>query len=189
MPSAMKSVPTALADVLLIEPTVYADDRGWLFESYRPAALEALGLPARFAQENTSMSHAGVLRGLHFQARQPQGKLLSVASGTIFDVVVDLRADSPDRGRWVGVQLSADTPRLLWVPPGFAHGFYVTEGPAAVTYKLTAPYAPRWDRCLAWDDPTVGVRWPLTGPPRLSARDRQGMSWDDALASLQGDGR
>ncbi|RME23774.1 MAG: dTDP-4-dehydrorhamnose 3,5-epimerase [Deltaproteobacteria bacterium] len=185
----MKIVPTALADVRLVEPRVHADDRGWLVESHRPEAFEALGLPAHFSQENTSLSHPGVLRGLHFQVRHPQGKLITVARGTIYDVAVDLRPGSPDRGRWVGVLLSAATPRMLWVPPGFAHGFYVTEGPAVVCYKLTAPYAPDWDRCLSWDDPTVGVRWPLQGPPILSERDRRGMSWQEALACLEGEAR
>lgn len=173
----MRVTETEIPDVLLVTPTVHRDARGWLMESFHAERLAAFGIPRSFAQENRTLSQQGVLRGLHFQARQSQGKFVEVVTGAIYDVAVDMRDGSPTRGRWVGLELSADPPRSLWIPPGFAHGFYVMQGPAVVTYKLTAPYAPEWDRCLAWDDPTVGVRWPLQGPPLLSERDRQGQAW------------
>jgi len=173
----MDVTPTALPDVLVLTSPIHTDARGWLVECFSAAEMRACGLPDRFVQENCSTSHTGVLRGLHFQEGPAQGKLLQVVQGSIYDVVVDLRADSPTLGRWAGLRLAASQPARLWVPPGMAHGFYVTEGPAVVMYQLTAPYAPQWDHCLAWDDPTVGVRWPLQGSPLLSERDRQGLAW------------
>lgn len=173
----MRATPTRLPDVRLLRPEVHADARGWLVESFRAETLAALGLPVQFPQENLAWSQPGVLRGLHHQERQAQGKLVQVLVGAIWDVAVDLRADSPTRGRWVAQELCAERVEALWVPPGFAHGFYVTGGPALVQYKLTAPYAPEWDRCLAWDDPTLAIPWPLDGPPLLSERDQRGRAW------------
>lgn len=178
----MRSTPTRLPDVRLLQPQVHRDPRGWLAESFRADHLAALGLPTVFPQENQAWSRAGVLRGLHHQERQAQGKLVQVLVGAIWDVAVDLRADSPTRGRWVALELCEERVEALWVPPGFAHGFYVTRGPALVQYKLTAPYAPQWDRCLAWDDPTLAIPWPLEGAPLLSDRDRRGQSWADTPA-------
>mgnify|MGYP000862451996 CR=1 FL=1 len=175
----MRPLPTALPDVRLFALDRRADERGWLCESGRADLLLREGLPVAFAQENLSRSEQGVLRGLHFQERQAQGKLLLVLVGEIFDVAVDLRAGSPTRGRHAAMRLSAQEPTLLWVPPGFAHGFYVTQGPALVSYKLTAAWAPAWERCLAWDDPELGIDWPLTQPPLLSERDRAGQAWRD----------
>lgn len=175
----MRPLPTALPDVRLFALDRRADERGWLCESGRADLLLGEGLPAAFAQENLSRSEQGVLRGLHFQERQAQGKLLLVLEGAIFDVVVDLRAGSATRGKHAAMCLSAQEPTLLWVPPGFAHGFYVTQGPALVQYKLTAAWAPDWERCLAWDDPELGIDWPLSQPPLLSERDRAGQLWRD----------
>lgn len=173
----MRPLPTALPDVRLFALDRKTDERGWLCETSRAEWLHLHGLPAAFAQENLTRSEAGVLRGLHFQERRAQGKLLLVLQGVIFDVAVDLRAGSPTRGRHAAMTLSADEPTVLWVPPGFAHGFYVTEGPALVLYKLTEAWAPQWDRCLAWDDADLGIDWPLTGPPLLSAKDQAGLAW------------
>ena len=173
----MRALPSQIPDLRLFQAPVHRDARGWLVESFRAVDLLQAGLPSSFPQENCSLSEAGVLRGLHFQERQAQGKLITVLSGEIFDVVVDLRSGSPTRGWWLGLSLRADEPSSFWVPPGFAHGFYVRSGPALVQYKLTRPYAPRWDRCLAWDDPTLAIDWPLSGLPLLSERDRQGLSF------------
>ena len=155
----MRATPTRLPDVRLLSPQVHEDARGWLAETLRVEQLLALGLPGGFAQENLTRSEQGVLRG------------------AIYDVAVDLRADSPTRGRFVAQELCEERIELLWVPPGFAHGFYVTRGPALVQYKLTAPYTPGGDRGIAWDDPDLGIPWPLRGPPLLSARDQAGRPW------------
>ena len=176
----MKILPTAIPDVLVLEPKVFRDARGFFVESYNQAALQkASGLDVQFVQDNHSRSAKGVLRGLHFQIRQPQGKLVRVTAGAIFDVAVDLRTGSSTFGRWVGVELSGDNFRQIWVPPGFAHGFLVLSDTADVLYKTTNYYAPAHERCLRWDDPQVGVAWPVQGiSPVLSAKDLAGASLD-----------
>lgn len=173
----MKAIPTAIPDVLVIEPKVFGDARGFFFESFNARAFrDATGLDEQFVQDNHSRSARGVLRGLHYQIRQPQGKLVRVVRGTVFDVAVDLRRRSPTFGRWDGVELSEDNHRQLWIPPGFAHGFVVLSESADFLYKTTDYYAPAYERCLSWNDPSVGVHWPLDGEPQLSAKDRQGKS-------------
>jgi dTDP-4-dehydrorhamnose 3,5-epimerase len=176
----MKISPTAIPDVLVLEPRVFKDARGFFFESYNHGAFcRATGLDVDFVQDNHSRSGRGVLRGLHFQIEQPQGKLVRTAAGAIFDVAVDLRADSATFGRWVGVELSAENFRQIWVPPGCAHGFLVLSERADVLYKTTDYYAPAHERCLRWDDPQVGVVWPLHGgTPVLSAKDMAGAGLD-----------
>lgn len=171
----MRVVATELPEVLVIEPRVFGDERGFFFESYnRRAFAEATGVDVEFVQDNHSRSVRGVLRGLHYQIRKPQGKLVRVVVGEVFDVAVDLRRSSPRFGRWTGVRLSAENKRMVWVPPGFAHGFLVLSEAAEFLYKTTDYYAPEFERCLRWDDPTVAVDWPLSGEPILSAKDRAG---------------
>jgi len=173
----MNVIPTAIPDVLIIEPKVFGDARGFFFESYNESAFaQATGLKVNFVQDNHSRSAKNVLRGLHYQVRQPQGKLVRVVRGSVYDVTVDLRKSSPTFGRWVGVVLSEDNQRQLWVPPGFAHGFLVTSELADVLYKTTDYYAPEYERCIAWNDPTIGVQWPLAGTPLLSVKDQQGQT-------------
>jgi dTDP-4-dehydrorhamnose 3,5-epimerase len=172
--------PTAIADVLLIEPKVFGDPRGFFLESWNAKAFAEAGIPAAFVQDNHSRSPRGVLRGLHYQIRQPQGKLVRVVAGEVFDVAVDLRRASPTFGRWVGERLSADNKRMLWIPPGFAHGFLVLSESADFLYKTTDYYAPEHERVLAWNDPELGVKWPLAGTPTLSARDAAGTRLRDA---------
>jgi dTDP-4-dehydrorhamnose 3,5-epimerase len=173
----MKLIPTELPDVLVLEPRRFGDDRGWFYESYNARALADLGLDTPFVQDNHSRSQQHVLRGLHYQIRQPQGKLVRVVVGEVFDVAVDLRRSSPTFGQWVGRVLSADNGLQLWVPPGFAHGFLVRSAAAEVLYKTTDYYAPDAERCLAWDDRSVAIDWGLAGgdtPPILSAKDQAG---------------
>jgi dTDP-4-dehydrorhamnose 3,5-epimerase len=172
----MKWTRTDLPEVVVIEPRVFKDDRGFFFESFQARAYAQAGVPGPLVQDNHSGSRQGVLRGLHYQIRQPQGKLLSVVAGEVFDVAVDLRRSSPTLGRWVGVVLSAQNRRQVWVPPGFAHGFYVLSAWAEVLYKVTDFYCPEAERTLLWDDPEVGVRWPLVNgaPPLLSPKDSRG---------------
>jgi dTDP-4-dehydrorhamnose 3,5-epimerase len=166
---------TAIPDVLVLEPRVFADDRGCFFESYNERAFAAAtGLNVRFVQDNQSRSLGGVLRGLHYQVLQPQGKLVRAVVGTIYDVAVDLRPDSATRGRWVGVELSAENRRQLWIPPGLAHGFVVRSEVAEVLYKATDFYAPEHERCIRWDDPVLAIDWGLAEPPRLSPKDARG---------------
>lgn len=173
----MHVIPTAIPDVLIIEPKLFGDARGFFFESYNEHAFaQATGLNLNFVQDNHSRSAQGVLRGLHYQIRQPQGKLVRVVRGSVFDVAVDLRRSSPTFGRWVGVELSESNHRQLWVPPGFAHGFVVTSESADFLYKTTDYYAPEHERCIAWNDPAIGIQWPMDGAPALSARDQQGVS-------------
>jgi len=168
----MKITPTAIPDVLIIEPKVFGDERGFFLESFNQRAFsQATGLDVQFVQDNHSRSARGVLRGLHYQLQQPQGKLVRVVRGAVFDVAVDIREGSPTWGRWVGTELSEDNQRQLWVPPGFAHGFLVTSGFADYLYKATDYYASGDERCVAWNDPAIGIQWPLDGPPLLSARD------------------
>jgi dTDP-4-dehydrorhamnose 3,5-epimerase len=173
----MRVTPTEIADLKIIEPECFGDERGFLFESFsvRRYAEEA-GIRFDFVQDNHSRSSGGVLRGLHYQLTQPQGKLVRIAVGEIFDVGVDIRRSSPTFGRWVGAVLSAENRRQLWVPPGFAHGFYVLSDVAEVMYKATDYYNPQDEHCLAWNDPDVGVGWPLHGTqPIVSERDSGGL--------------
>ncbi|BBN88255.1 dTDP-4-dehydrorhamnose 3,5-epimerase [Azospira sp. I09] len=178
----MKAIPSAIADVIMLEPLVFGDARGFFMESYnRRRFTELTGADVDFVQDNHSRSARGVLRGLHYQIRQPQGKLVRVAQGAVFDVAVDLRCQSPYFGRWVGAVLSADNQRQMWVPPGFAHGFLVLSETADFLYKTTDYYAPEHERCIAWNDPALAVAWPLEGlEPRLSARDMQGTPFAQA---------
>ncbi len=171
----MNIIPTAIPDVLIIEPKVFCDARGFFCESYNERAFaQATGLELNFVQDNHSRSAKGVLRGLHYQLKQAQGKLVRVVRGSVFDVAVDLRKSSPTFGHWVGVALSADNHRQLWVPAGFAHGFLVTSESADFLYKTTDYYAPEQERCIAWNDPAIGIQWPLAGAPVLSGKDQQG---------------
>lgn len=172
----MHIVSTAIPEVLLFEPKVFSDARGYLLESYNARTFaHAVGLNLSFVQDTHSSSVRGVLRGLHYQVRAPQGKLTRVVRGAVFDVAVDLRRSSPTFGRWVGAELSADNHRVMWVPAGFAHGFLVTSESADFLYKATDYYAPEHERCIAWNDPAIGIEWPLAGPPVLSAKDQQGV--------------
>lgn len=171
----MQVIPTLLPEVLIIEPKVFGDARGFFFESFNERAFhQATGLAVNFVQDNHSRSAQWVLRGLHFQLKQPQGKLVRVVRGSVFDVAVDLRRSSPTFGRWVGVELSESNHRQLWVPPGFGHGFLVTSESADFLYKTTDYYAPEHERCVAWNDPAIGIEWPLAAPPVLSGKDQQG---------------
>ena len=171
----MKSIPTAIADVIIFEPKVFGDSRGFFFESFNSCAFaEVTGLDVKFVQDNHSRSTQGVLRGLHYQIQNPQGKLVRVVRGSVFDVAVDIRKASPTFGKWVGVELTEDNQRQLWVPPGLAHGFLVTSQSADFLYKTTDFYAPEHERCLAWNDPAIGIDWPLKGEPQLSAKDQLG---------------
>ena len=177
----MKLVASAIPEVLILEPKVFGDSRGFFFESFNQRAFEvATGLNPVFVQDNHSRSVRGVLRGLHYQLRQPQGKLVRVVRGSAFDVAVDVRRRSPTFGRWVGVELSEENHRQMWVPEGFAHGFVVTSDSADFLYKTTDYYAPEHERCIAWNDPAIGVDWPLTGLPFLSAKDQAGIRLADA---------
>jgi len=181
----MKVIPTSIPDVLVMEPRVFGDARGFFLESYnRRTFAEAAGLDPDFVQDNHSRSVRGVLRGLHYQIRQPQGKLVRVVVGEVFDVAVDLRKNSPTFGQWTGEYLSAENKRMMWVPEGFAHGFVVLSEHAEFLYKTTNYYAPEYERCIRWDDPSIGIDWPLDGPldgpPQLSGKDMQGMALGDA---------
>ena len=171
--SQMTFLPTALPEVIRIEPHVCADPRGFFLETYRADWMTSMGISTPFIQDNHSGSHKNTLRGLHYQIRQAQGKLVRVSSGEIFDVAVDLRRSSRHFGFWAGEVLSAENRRMLWVPPGFAHGFYVLSSWAEVIYKVTEYYSPRWERTLVWNDPTIGIRWPLLEGvgPVLSLKD------------------
>lgn len=174
--------PTAIPDVLLVQPAVHGDQRGFFAETWHDARCAAAGIRGPFVQDNHSRSVRHTLRGLHYQVRQPQGKLVRVVIGEIFDVAVDLRRSSPTFGRWVGVVLSDDNWRQLWVPPGFAHGFYVTSESADVIYKCTDYYAPEQERTLRWDDAEVGIAWPIPGgrAPLLSPKDATGLAFREA---------
>lgn len=171
---------TSLQDVVIIEPKVFGDSRGFFLESYNERAFAAAGLPTYFAQDNHSGSKKGVLRGLHYQLEQPQGKLVRALVGEVFDVAVDLRSDSPTFGKWFGVVLSAENRRMLWIPPGFAHGFQVLTDFAEFAYKATDFYLPAQERTLLWNDPTLSIAWPLTEEPTLSDKDRKGALLGDA---------
>lgn len=175
----MKVTPCAIADVLLIEPRVFGDDRGFFFESFNQRTFcDITGLSVDFVQDNHSNSARHVLRGLHYQISQPQGKLVRVVAGEVFDVAVDLRRRSPTFGRWVGKRLSADNKHQLWIPSGMAHGFVVLSESAEFLYKTTDYWAPEHERCIAWNDPTLAIEWPvLTGGPLLSAKDAKGVAF------------
>jgi dTDP-4-dehydrorhamnose 3,5-epimerase len=177
----MKVTPTALPDVLVIEPQVFGDARGFFFESFnRRGFREATGLDLEFVQDNHSRSAKNVLRGLHYQIRQPQGKLVRCIAGEVFDVAVDLRRSSPTFGKWAAVTLSAENKRMTWVPPGFGHGFLVLSEYAEFLYKTTDYWAPKHERSVAWNDPDIGIAWPLAGEPVLSAKDKSGTRLRDA---------
>jgi len=172
----MRAIPTSIPDVLVLEPKVFGDERGFFFESYNENVFsEITGVKARFVQDNHSRSVRHVLRGLHYQIRKPQGKLVRVVHGEVFDVAVDIRKGAATCGQWVGEILSAENKRQMWIPPGFAHGFLVLSETAEFLYKTTDFYAPEHERCIAWDDPDLAIEWPLEGPPQLSAKDRQGV--------------
>ena len=171
----MNLVSTSIADVFIIEPKVFGDDRGFFFESFNERRFqEAIGAGdgLRFVQDNHSRSAKNVLRGLHYQIRQPQGKLVRVVAGEVFDVAVDIRRSSPTFGKWFGAVLSAENKRQMWVPPGFAHGFVVLSDSADFLYKTTDYWSPEYERCIAWNDPDIGIEWPLSGVPVLSEKDR-----------------
>ena len=177
----MKVTPLAIPDVLLLEPQVFGDSRGFFFESFNQKKFEqAVGHPVDFVQDNHSRSARNVLRGLHYQIRQAQGKLVRVVQGEVFDVAVDLRRGSPTFGRWVGQMLSAENKLQMWVPEGFAHGFVVTSESAEFLYKTTDFWAPEHERCIAWNDPQLAIEWPLQGEPELSGKDRQGVPLGEA---------
>jgi dTDP-4-dehydrorhamnose 3,5-epimerase len=171
----VKAVPTAIADVFTIEPAMFGDARGFFFESWnRRAFAKLVGREVDFVQDNHSASARAVLRGLHYQVQQPQGKLVRVVAGEVYDVAVDLRRSSPTFGRWVGERLSAENRRMMWIPEGFAHGFLVLSDSAEFLYKTTDYYAPEHERTLLWNDPAVGVAWPLAGAPVLKPKDAAG---------------
>lgn len=176
----MNALPTTLPGVLLLELEVFDDARGWFCETYRRDRYAAVGVAAEFVQDNFSASVAGTLRGLHYQLGAPQGKLVHVTRGEVFDVAVDVRRGSPTFGRWFGAVLSAANHHQLWIPPGFAHGFAVLSERADFVYKCTAPYAPAHERAVRWNDPELAIEWPLRGPPRLSPRDAEAPLLRDA---------
>jgi dTDP-4-dehydrorhamnose 3,5-epimerase len=181
----MQVVATSIPDLLVLEPKVFGDARGFFFESYNENAFHAAtGLRPNFVQDNHSRSARGVLRGLHYQIQQVQGKLVRVTAGEVFDVAVDVRKSSPSFGQWFGTRLSAENRRMMWVPAGFAHGFLVLSDFAEFLYKTTDFYAPQFERCIRWDDPDIAIQWPLDTPllstPQLSAKDEQGLALKDA---------
>lgn len=178
----MKLIDTGLKDVVCFEPRIFGDERGYFMETWRASWFEDLGIKAEFVQDNHSLSRKGILRGLHYQIKQPQGKLVRVTRGEVFDVAVDIRRYSPTFGQWVGMNLSADNKRIMWVPPGFAHGFLVLSEEAEFSYKCTDFYAPQYERSILWNDPDIGVQWPLDGIDDivLSAKDREGILLKDA---------
>ena len=178
----MQIITTPIPDVLVLEPRVFGDERGFFFESWNQREFARLGLPAHFVQDNHSKSARGILRGLHYQTQQVQGKLVRVVAGEVFDVAVDMRRGSPTLGRWAGALLSAANRRMMWIPPGFAHGFYVTADSAEFVYKCTDFYAPEHEVALRWDDPAIGIPWPLVDgqPPLLSAKDAAGLDFAEA---------
>ena len=171
----MRATPSAIADVLFLEPQVFGDERGFFFESYNRRTLAALGIAGEFVQDNQSRSARMVLRGLHYQRHHPQGKLVRTVAGEVFDVAVDLRRSSPTFGRWVSALLSAENKRMLWIPPGFAHGFLTLSDHAEMLYKTTDYWHPEDERCLLWSDPQLAIPWPLEAEPVIAAKDRTGL--------------
>jgi dTDP-4-dehydrorhamnose 3,5-epimerase len=177
----LKVIQTEIPEVLILEPKVFGDDRGFFFESFNERVFrQATGLEVHFVQDNHSRSSRGVLRGLHYQIRQPQGKLVRCCAGEVYDVAVDIRQSSPTCGRWVGVRLSAEDKRQLWVPAGFAHGFLVLSEAAEILYKATDYYAPEFERCIVWNEPKLKIDWPLVEEPLLSEKDRKGQRFCEA---------
>ena len=177
----MKITPTPIPEVLVIEPKVFGDARGFFYESFNQKAFnQATGLNLNFVQDNHSRSAKGVLRGLHYQIQQPQGKLVRVVRGAVFDVAVDIRKGSATFGKWVGIELSEDNRKQLWIPAGFAHGFLVTSDSAEFLYKTTDYYAPEHERCIAWNDPAIGIQWPLDAAPQLTSKDILGKPLSNA---------
>lgn len=170
----MKVIETSLPGVLILEPEVFGDERGFFFESYNKKAFEKVGIAEEFVQDNHSRSVRHVLRGLHYQIKQPQGKLVRVIQGEVFDVAVDIRRSSPNFGKWVGFNLSAENKRVAWIAPGFAHGFLVISQAAEFLYKTTDYWAPEHEHCIIWNDPELAINWPLSGDPILSAKDKLG---------------
>jgi len=171
----MKVIPTEIPDVVVLEPIIYADSRGYFLETYNEQSFEALGIAERFVQDNQSYSRRGVLRGLHFQVERAQGKLVRAVAGEVFDVAVDLRKESATFGKWAGTRLSSMNHQMIWIPKGFAHGFYTLSESAEVAYKVTDFYAPQHERTLLWNDPDVAIQWPLKGEPILSHKDSAGI--------------
>lgn len=177
----MNVISTAIADVMIIEPKVFGDDRGFFFESFNSRQFaELIGRNVDFVQDNHSRSAKNVLRGLHYQIQQPQGKLVRVVQGVVFDVAVDIRRSSPTFGQHIGVELSAENKRMFWVPEGFAHGFVVLSDTAEFLYKTTNYWAPEFERSIAWNDPALGIKWPIQGEPTLSAKDQQAKALAEA---------
>ena len=177
----MEAVKTSLQDVLILEPKVFGDTRGFFFESFNARRFaELTGITTPFVQDNHSCSQKGVLRGLHYQIRQPQGKLVRVVAGDVYDVAVDLRRSSPDFGKWTGVTLSAENKRIVWIPAGFAHGFVVLSDSAEFLYKTTDYWAPEHERCIRWNDSSLAIDWPVSGNVLVSAKDAQGVAFADA---------
>ncbi len=177
---AIKKISTSLPEVLVLEPKVFGDERGFFLESYNEKVFAEVGIKERFVQDNHSFSARNVLRGLHYQIRHTQGKLVRVAEGEILDVAVDLRRSSPTFGKWEAAKLSGVNKRMMWIPAGFAHGFRVTSDTAHVLYKATDYYAPEFERTLAWNDPDLKIRWELDGQPVVSAKDQRGLALRDA---------
>ena len=172
----MKATPLAIPEVMLLEPSVFGDDRGFFFESFNQRAFEAaIDRSVKFFQDNHSRSVKNVIRGLHYQLKQPQGKLIRVVAGAIFDVVVDIRKGSHTFGHWIGETLTAENKKQLWIPEGFAHGFAVLSDNAELLYKTTDYWAPEHEHCIRWDDPDIGVQWPIEATPKLSTKDSQGL--------------
>ena len=177
---AIRTISTSLSGVVILEPRVFGDERGFFLESYNEKTFAAVGIAERFVQDNHSSSGRNVLRGLHYQIKQPQGKLVRVVEGEILDVAVDMRRSSPKFGRWEAVRLSSENKRMLWIPVGFAHGFRVISEKAQVLYKTTDYYAPQHERTLAWNDPDLKIQWELDEEPIVSAKDQRGVSLRDA---------
>lgn len=177
----MKCIPTGIPDVMILEPRIFGDKRGFFMETWHRKAFADLGIDFDFVQDNHSQSSKGILRGLHYQIKHPQGKLVRVIRGEVFDVAVDIRRHSPTFGKWEGVLISEENRRMLWVPPGFAHGFYVTSDAAEFVYKCTDFYDPEYERSIIWNDPGIGIAWPLEGnEPLLSDKDRDGKPFAEA---------
>ncbi len=178
----MKFTPTIIPDIVIIEPDIFEDGRGYFMETWQIAKFSTAGIEANFVQDNQSRSQKGILRGLHYQIHQPQGKLVRVLTGEVYDVAVDLRQKSATYGKWVGVRLSGDNKKMLWVPPGFAHGFYVMSESAVFFYKCTELYEPKHERTICWNDPTLNIDWPFRKdePPILSPKDANGLTFDKA---------
>jgi dTDP-4-dehydrorhamnose 3,5-epimerase len=176
----MNVIQTNISGVLIVEPKVFADARGFFYESFNKKAMQAAGIAGDFVQDNHSRSIKNVLRGLHYQIRQPQGKLIRAIVGEVFDVAVDIRRSSPTFGKWVGFNLSAQNRRMAWIPPGFAHGFLVLSEHAEVLYKTTDYWAPQFERTIVWNDGSLGITWPIQGDPQLSAKDIAGVTINEA---------